>query len=147
MVPHLEVQAAQSTLTVEQVVSLAWFNSRDYRKNQSKIALSKVKYTQAVKSIQLKRKNMSTFRWSPLLNFKFPEKAALADEFEWVYKPVQIQGEISNLEHMLTDIKYAVKETVSNLYVDCYTAQEKIAFYKQLLEEQKGVLQANTAKL
>lgn len=142
-----EVQAAQSTLTVEQVVSLAWFNSRDYRKNQSKIALSKVKYTQAVKSIQLKRKNMSTFRWSPLLNFKFPEKAALADEFEWVYKPVQIQGEISNLEHKLTDIKYAVKETVSNLYVDCYTTQEKIAFYKQLLEEQKGVLQANTAKL
>lgn len=142
-----QVHAAQSTLTVEQVVSLAWFNSRDYRKNQSKIALSKVKYTQAVKSIRLKKKNMSTFRWSPVLNFKFPEKAALADEFEWVYKPVQIQGEISSLEHKLTDIKYAVKETVSNLYVDCYTAQEKIDFYKQLLEEQRRVLQANTAKL
>lgn len=146
--PSEDVYAAQiPTMTLEQAVSLGWFNSTEYRKNQSKIALAKVKYTQAVKSIQLKKKNMSTFRWSPLLNFKFPEKATLADEFEWMYKPVQIQGEIDSLEHKLTDIKYSVKETVSNLYVDCYTSQEEIAFYQQLFDGEQMVLSANTAKL
>lgn len=146
--PSGNVYAAQNNaMTLEQAVSLGWFNSTEYRKNQSKIALTKVKYTQAVKSIQLKKKNMSTFRWSPVLDFKFPEKATLADEYEWMYKPVRIQGEISSLEHKLTDIKYSVKETVSNLYVDCYTSQEEITFYQQLLDSKEAVLSANTAKL
>lgn len=134
-------------LTMDQAVSLAMNNSGEYRKTKSKITLQNVKYTQAVKSIQLKKKNMSTFRWSPLLNFKFPESPTLADESEWIFKPIQIQAEISKLEHQLTDIRYSVKETISNIYVQAYTAQEKIKYYQENVDNLQKSLAQNKARL
>lgn len=139
--------AAQKQLTLVQAVSLAIANSSDYQKVQSKIALKEVKYKEAVKSIQLKKKNMSTFRWSPLLNFKFPEKATLSQENEFMYKPLQIQSELSALRHQLDDVKYEVKEKVSNLYTEIYTLQEKTSYEKENLRLLSKNLERNQAKL
>jgi len=128
-------------------ISLAWSNSRDYKKTKSKIALKKVKYTEALKSIQLKKKNMLTFRWSPLLNFKFPEKPTLEDEYDWSFKPYQIQAELANLQHQLSDLKYKVSEEVSNIYVQLYTAQEKINYLNENIEGLTLLLEQNKARL
>lgn len=139
--------SVRKNISLTQSVNMGMSKSRDYRKTKSKIALKQVKYREAVKTIRLKKKNMSTFRWSPLLNFKFPEKATLAQEFEFTYKPVQIQSEIDVLNHQLTDIKYEVNEEVSNLYTESYTYQEKISYKEELLKRYKENLQKNQARL
>lgn len=134
-------------ISLSQAVQMGLTRSKDYKKVKSKIALKEVKYKEAVKSIYLKKKNMSTFRWSPLLKFKFPEKATLSEEFEFVYKPLQIQSEIDVLEHQLTDIQYEVTEEISNLYTEIYTYQEKIAYQQELLESYRENLKKNQARL
>lgn len=139
--------SVRKNISLTQSINMGMAKSRDYRKTKSKIALKQVKYKEAIKTIRLKKKNMSTFRWSPLLNFKFPEKATLAQEFEFTYKPVQIQSEIDVLNHQLTDIKYEVKEEVSNLYTESYTYQEKISYKEELMKRYKENLQKNQARL
>ena len=138
---------AESVMPLSQAQALGLAESDDYRKVKSKIALKEVKYKEAVKSIQLKKKNMSTFRWTPLLSFKFPEKVALADEYEFIYKPLQIQSEIRVLEHQLTDVKYEVREEISNLYTEIYTYQEKISNKTARLETMEENLKRNQAKV
>ena len=96
-IKHVNVYAysADKILTVSQAKNLALKNSRDYKSVKSDITLLQVKYEQAVKSIALKKHNMTTFRWTPLLSFKFPEKADLTEEYEFTYKPLQIQSDIT----------------------------------------------------
>lgn len=134
-------------ISLSQAISMGIAKSRAYKKTKSKIALKEVKYKEAVKSIYLKKKNMSTFRWSPLLNFKFPEKASLAQEFEFTYKPLQIQSEKDVLVHQLTDIKYEVTEEISNLYTEIYTYQEKIKYKEELKNSYSDNLKKNEARL
>lgn len=144
----IKVQAEQNkTITLSKAVTLSINNSREYKTTKSKIFLKQAEYEEAVKSIALKKKNMSTFRWTPLLSFKFPEKADLADEYEFTYKPLQIQSEISSLKHKLSDIKYSVTEEVSNLYVDIYTYEETISYKEAQLENMEEALKKNTARL
>ena len=112
-----EVLAACRTLTLKQAETTAMANSSKRVRILNKIELQEIKYAAAVKSIQMKKKNMSTFRWTPLLTFKFPEQPTLADEYEWQYKPLQITSMIQELQHQLQDEKLEMKETVSNLYV------------------------------
>lgn len=140
-------EAAEKPMTLSQAVSIALNNSDDYRKVKNKISLQEIKYTQAVKSIQLKKKNMTTFRWSPLLTFHFPESTALSDEFEWTNKPFVIQSEIQKLKHELTDVNYSVKEKVSNLYVQVYTAQYTVKFQQDYIEQLNTALEKNKARM
>lgn len=135
--------AAPRTLRLSQAKNLALANSSAYRKIKNKIELKKVSYAQAVKSLKLKKKNMSTFRWTPLLSFKFPEKADLMDEYEFVYKPMQIQNEITELKHELSDTVYTVYEDAANLYTEVYGYQEKIAFEEEQLDGLEKSLEKN----
>lgn len=134
--PGNTVEAARQVMTLAQAQNLALAKNKNYRSIKNKISMEEVKYAAAVKSIQLKKKNMATFRWTPLLSFKFPEQPALADEYEWQYKPLQIQTKITTLTHQLTDTRYEALEKVSNQYVTVYLLQEKIAFAQ---ERRKGL--------
>lgn len=137
--------ASEKVITLEQVITLALSNDKEYQRTYNKIEIKRVKYVAAVKSIKMKIKNMTTFRWSPLLNFKFPEQPKLVDEYEWQYKPVQIQSEITSLQHKLIDCKYATIETVSLLYTQAYVAQEKITYLETIIsdtEKEKKRLEA-----
>lgn len=148
IIPRTVVHGAQNRkFTLSQAVSLGMAQSSDYQKVKSKILMKEVKYKEAVKSIRLKKKNMATFRWTPLLSFKFPEKATLSQEYDFIYKPLQIQSEISVLQHQLDDIKYEVREEISNLYTRIYTYQEKIAYEQQQLSALQENLKRNQAKL
>ena len=64
-------EAASKALTITQARRLALAKSKSYQKIKSKISAKEVAYDAAVKSAKLIKKNLSTFRWSPLLSFKF----------------------------------------------------------------------------
>lgn len=140
-------QSAQNTLSLTQAKTMALANSDSYSRIKSKISLKEVSYKQAVKSIQLKIKNKTTFRWSPLLSFKFPDKLNFEDESTMVYKPAQIQNDINNLKHDLADEVYAVNESVSQSFLKVYTYQELISFEEDQLEELKKTLEKNNGRL
>ena len=144
-----KVYAAGSTkkFSLKQAQQLAIANSSAYKKVLNKIELQEIKYAAAVKSIKMKKKNMSTFRWTPLLSFKFPEQPTLADEYDWQYKPVQITCVINKLKHQLSDEKLASKEEISLLYVEAYVCQEKITFQEKQLEEAETTLEKNKIRL
>lgn len=145
--PMQSVQAATERISLVQSKKLALAGSDSYRKIKSKITLKEVSYKQAVKSIKLKIKNKTTFRWSPLLSFKFPEKLNFEDESNMVYKPAQIQTEIRQLKHDLTDEVYAVYEKTEQAFLKTYTYQEKIAFEEKQLEELQKNLEKNKGRL
>lgn len=135
------------TITITQAKSLGLSNSSDYSSLQSKLALAQVRYSQSVKSLQLKKKNQSTFRWTPLLNFKFPEDPTLKEEVEYTYKPLELQSDIDVLKHQILDNRYAVYEEITLLYVECYTLQEKITFYETRLNTLQETQEKNQARL
>ena len=141
------VQAASNRISLVQSRKMALAGSDSYRKIKSKIALREVSYKQAVKSINLKIKNKTTFRWSPLLSFKFPEKLNFEDESNMVYKPAQIQTEISQLKHDLTDEVYAVYEKTEQAFLKTYVYQEKLAFEEEQIEDLKKTLNKNKGRL
>lgn len=143
----LGAKAAANKLSLEQAQRMAIANSETYRKIQNKISLQEIKYATAVKSIKMKQKNMSTFRWTPLLSFKFPEKPTLADEYEWQYKPLQVSCTIQELRHQLADDKIASREKVTQVFVETYICQEKISFYENLLSAAQDTLQRNQIRL
>lgn len=140
-------EAAAQKLSLAKAQNMAVANSAGVRKIQNKIEIQEVKYATAVKSIKMKKKNMATFRWTPLLSFKFPEKPTLADEYEWQYKPLQITCVMNELKHQLRDEVLADREAVALVYVEAYICQEKIAFYEESLEKAKAVLQKNRIRL
>ena len=144
----LSVQAkTNKVLTLDAAKKMAVANSTKMEQLESKLEVKEVSLKQAVKSIQLKKKNMSTFRWTPLLSFKFPEKPDLSESFEFTYKPLQIQSEIDSLNHQRTDQVLAEYEKVSNLYVDIIVYEEKISFNEERIEAMKKTLQKNRARL
>lgn len=122
-------------------------NSTEYEKLESELNVKEVSLKQAIKSIKLKKKNMSTFRWTPLLSFKFPEKPNLTEAYEFEFKPIQIQSEIDTIRHKMTDQILAVYENVSTLYVDIVMAQENIAFYEERVEAATETLSKNRIRL
>lgn len=145
--PMHPVYAASKTISLSQSKKLALACSDSYQKIKNKITLKEVSYKQAVKSIQLKIKNKTTFRWSPLLSFKFPEKLNFEDESSMVYKPAQLQTEIKQLKHDLQDEVYAIYENTEQAFLKCYTYQEKVAFEEEQLEELEKTLSKNQGRL
>ncbi len=138
--------AGKKTLTLRQAQQLALAGSGEYKRTLARIEMQQVKYAAAVKSVRLKKKNMSTFRWTPLLSFKFPQQPALADAYEWQYKPMQISSRIDVLTHQLSDVACAVKEEAALLYVQAYVCQEKIVYLKERLTVGRDTLHRNEIK-
>lgn len=139
--------ATEKLLTLSMAKQSGLVNSPECEKLESELNVKEVSLKQAVKSIKLKQKNMSTFRWTPLLSFKFPEKPDLSEAYEFQFKPVQIQAEIDEVKHKLTDQKLAVYEKIAKLYVDVVVLEERIDFREQRLKTQQDALKKARMKL
>ncbi len=146
-VPVIPVEAANRTLTVETAKNMALAQSSDYTKLKNRLALAKLQYSQAIKAIKLKEKNQRTFRWSPLLNFKFPEKPNLSDQMEYTYKPLELQSEIDTINHSITDCVYGIYEKVELSFVEVYVLQEKISYNEKRIASYQETLDKNKARL
>ena len=140
-------QAASSTLSLTQAKAMALANSDSYNRIKSRISLKEVSYKQAVKSIQLKIKNKTTFRWTPVLSFKFPEKLNFEDESNMVYKPAQIQNDITNMKHDLVDEVFGIYESTEQAFLKVYICQETVAFEEERLGELEKTLEKNKGRL
>lgn len=145
--PQQCVAAQGKTLTLSQAKKLAVANSDSYEKVESQLAVKQASLSQAYRSIREKKKNMSTFRWSPLLSFKFPTKPDLSEAYEFEFKPIQIQSEIDSLQHQLTDVVLEEYEKVSTLYVDVVVLEKTISFNESRLEVFQKQLVKDQAKL
>ncbi len=139
--------AAPQELTLELAEKLAYANSQEYARIKRQLDLAEIQYVQSVKSIRMKEKNQKTFRWSPLLNFKFPESPTLENETEYNYKPLELQSEIESLEHELGSCIYGIYEKVALQFVTVYQLQETIAYNEKRLDECKKTLVKNRARL
>ena len=139
--------AEAKTLTLTEAKKLAVANSDSYEKVESQLSVKQASLSQAYRSIREKQKNMSTFRWSPLLSFKFPTKPDLSEAYEFQFKPIQIQSEIDSLEHQLTDVVLEEYEKVSTLFVDAVVLEESIRFNESRLAVFEEQLVKDKAKL
>jgi hypothetical protein len=116
-----EAEAATvKTFQLAQAQSLAVSNSPDVSKLYNQILLKEMKYIEAMKGLKAKIKNKKSFRWTPLLSFKFPEQFNLTEEYEINMKPLSLQVEIGNLKHELANERYNVLADVNNTYVSAY---------------------------
>ena len=145
---QIQTQAAgEKLLTLNMAKKSGLANSPAYEKLESQLQVKEVSLKQAVKSIKLKQKNMATFRWTPLLSFKFPEKPNLSEAYEFQFKPIQIQAEIDMVKHKMTDEVLAVYENVSNLYVEIVVLQDTISFNEDRLSSMEKTLKKNRLRL
>ena len=145
---QIQTQAARERLlTLDMAKKSGLANSPAYEKLESQLQVKEVSLKQAVKSIKLKQKNMATFRWTPLLSFKFPEKPNLSEAYEFQFKPIQIQAEIDTVKHKMTDEVLAVYENVSNLYVEIVVLQDTISFNEDRLSSMEKTLNKNRLRL
>lgn len=139
--------AANKTLLQAQAQAQAIANSSDISKQTNEITLQKIKYVEAVDAIKAKVKNLTSFRWTPLLSFKFPEKLDLTEEYDMQIKPITLQADITTMQHELADLRYAALLEVNTAYLEAYVLQEKIAFTEERLEAAKTELERNQLRL
>lgn len=147
MAPMTCEAAGTKTLTLAVAKKLAVANSSSYESVESQLSVKQASLSQAYRSIREKQKNMSTFRWSPLLSFKFPTKPDLSEAYEFQFKPIEIQSEIDSLEHQLTDVVQEEYEKVSTLFVDVVVLEESIRFNESRLATFEDQLVRDKAKL
>ena len=146
-IPMPKTQAAQKNLSIKMAKSMGLTNSMTYQQLQNKLELTKIQYDQSIKAIKLKEKNQSTFRWSPLLNFQFPQKPNLSEAFEYSYKPLELQSKLDTLEHQISDTVYQVYYDISSLFTKIYVLQERINYNEKRLTEYNRTLDKNRTRL
>ncbi len=139
--------AADKKLSLKTCHTLAVESSSKYDSALDSIESKQAKYESAVKSLKLKKKNLTTFRWSPLLNFSFPQKLTLDQESEFEFKPMSLQYDIDIAKHKATDVKLDVYQEINTLYVNIYTLQKLIAFNESRAETLTEGLARNKARL
>ena len=134
------------TLTLKAAKAMAAEESSAVFKNENAVTTKTAAYKSAVQSVALKEKNLRTFRWSPLLSFKFPQKPDMAESFEFTYKPINAKYEIDRANHTLTDSYLTEYEKVYQSFVSIISLQKKIEFNEERLEKLNDTLAKNRAR-
>ena len=143
----IETKAAGKKLTMKAARSLALQNSTEYESAEDQVLAKQSAYNSAVKAISVKERNLKTFRWSPLISFKFPTTPNFAQASEFKYKPIALSYEIKVAEHKMQDQVFAIDEKVNNLYCEIVVLQENIAFNEKREAAVIEGLTRNEAKL
>lgn len=138
---------SRQTFLLAQARQLALSNNDDISKTYNDILLKKMKYTEAVEAVKAKVKDLKSFRWSPLLSFKFPQQLDMKTEYDLTVKPLTLQIEISMLQHKLNNLQYTVLCNVNKDYLNVYVSQTKADFAQQQLDQAQKDLARNQARL
>lgn len=141
-----QVYAAQK-LKLSAAKKLAVANSDKIDAFDTKIESKQAERQSAIKALEEKQRDMATFRWSPLLSFKFPTTPSEAEAFEFQFKPVQLEYSIKTLKHQLDDEKLTEYEKVSNLYIDIITYTAEVAFLEERIANLDTAIGKNKAKV
>ncbi len=146
-VPPVPCMAADKKMTLQTARSLAISNSSKYESAEMAVDSKQAARDSALKGIKLKQKNLSTFRWSPLLSFKFPQSPNFAEASEFQFKPLKLASEIDVAQHKVQDTTFELNEEVNNLFVDIVTMQETLEFNEQRLQTLNQGIAHNTSKV
>ncbi len=139
--------AAPKTLQLQQARRMALTNNSEITKTYNEILLKEIQYTEAVKEIKAKVKNLTSFRWTPLLSFKFPEQLDMSEEYDLNVKPLNLQTEIDVLRHKMAMMEYDELARINNAFLDAYVCQEKVSFNEERLSAAETDLARNKARL
>lgn len=142
-----ESYAANKKISLQTCRTLAVENSDKYDNALDSVESKQAKYESAVKSLKLKKKNLTTFRWSPLLNFSFPQSLTLDQESEFEFKPMSLSYDIDIAKHKVSDVKLDVYQEINTIYTDIYTLQKSIAFNEERVETLEEGIKRNEARL
>ena len=135
------------TMTLSTARSLALQNSDKYESAENSISSKEAARDSAIKGLKAKKKNMSTFRWTPLLNFKFPQKPNFDQESKFQFKPIQLENDVRIAEHKKRDVVFDVYLDINNLFVNIVTAQENLKFNESRAESLRDGIKHNKARL
>jgi uncharacterized protein YlxW (UPF0749 family) len=141
------VYAQDQVLTLDTCKTLAIRTSSKYDSALDAVESKKAKYESAVKGLKLKEKSLTTFRWSPLLSLKFPEKLTLEQASEFQFKPMSLQYDIDIAEHNVGDVKLTICNEINTLYVEIVTLQKMLDFNQERADNLEEAVKRNTAKL
>ncbi len=147
ILPAPEAQAADQVLTLRACRALAIQNSSDYESCEDAVISKQAAYESAVKALKVKEQSMKQFRWSPLLNFKFPTSPDFGQASEFQYKPVSLQYDIMVAQHKMQDKAYEITEKVNTIYVEIVVLQRNIAFNERRAEAYDTGLKKNQARV
>lgn len=147
MTPPARAELTERTLQLEQAQYMALGVSTDIRKQNNQIILKRMKYVEAVEGIRAKIKNLRSFRWTPLLSFKFPQALNMTNEYDLNIKPLTLQAEVDTLVHDLEDLRFETIHKVNQAYFDAYLLQESAAFTQERLDNAEDQLRRNKAGL
>ncbi len=142
----LYVKAA-ATLNIKTAITLAIVNSEELEDIELQIDAKEAAKSSAIKSIEVRRRKMASFRWTPLFSFKFPTTPNGNEEWEFETKPEQIQVEINKLMHKYADKKIEIERNIYELFVKIYTLQQKIDFNNERLTNKNVELSKNESRL
>lgn len=134
-------------LSLSAAKSVAVVNSDRIESLELQIDAKQAAKVSAIRAMKEKQRSITTFRWSPLLNFSFPRDLTEAEAYEFAYKPVQLQYEIDTLEHKITDAKLDEYEKVSTIYVDIISSTAEINFLRSRMSNMEIALAKNRARL
>jgi len=144
----VNVYAAETNkLTIEQAKALALVNSSKIDSLEAKVTTQEAKLKSATKKIALKQKNRSTFRYSPLLNIKFPTSASGSTLYDEEIKPIQIQTEIDKLNHQVSDQKLEEYKKVEELFVKIVSMQDRIEFNNKRISSYETTIKKNKSRV
>ncbi|MBQ7564203.1 MAG: hypothetical protein IJT16_09460 [Lachnospiraceae bacterium] len=119
--------AADRTLTLETARSLALSRSDDYKSAQKEVEEKSAQRESALKAIRLTKADLTTWRWSALLDIKLPEGAKFSEEAELYFKPIKLASEVETARRKLQDTVYENALTVNELYLEIVTTKEEIS--------------------
>ncbi|MCR5503814.1 MAG: hypothetical protein K6F53_12485 [Lachnospiraceae bacterium] len=123
--------AGKKLLTMKAARALALEESSAYFQALQDIAGKKAAVASAKKAVKMQKKDWATFRWSPLLKFKFPTTPSQQELYELEMKPVTAQAELDDAQNALIEVRLGIYAEINNLYVDIVTKQRTIEFNKQ----------------
>ena len=147
LMPAQPVFGADKKLSLSTARSLALQNSDKYEAADDAVSSKEAAKESALKGLKIKKKNMSTFRWTPLLNFKFPQKPNFDEESQFQFKPMSLANDVRIAEHKKQDTINDVNQNVNNLFVNIVTNQENLKFNVQRLEALTDGIKHNKARL
>ncbi|MCR4909349.1 MAG: TolC family protein [Lachnospiraceae bacterium] len=145
--PPVRVHAAGKKLTLSLCRSLALEHSKERDSAELGVIQKTAKRESALKALKLTKKNLSTFRWMPLLSFKFPQSTNFAQESKFQFQPLSLANDILVAQHKLQDIVFSVDEAVNNLFVEIVTLQKTLDFNQKRLDSYSDSLKHNQAKV
>ena len=135
------------TLNLTTAMKLAVANSEKIESLDMQIEAKEAAKQSAIKSLNAKQKNMSTFKWSPLINFKLPTKPNEVESFEFQYKPKQLQNNIDVLNHKKEAQKVEEYAKVRSYFVEIVSCENIISFNQERLDSLDDIRKKLTAKV